>query len=659
MLRWLLCPLVVLVAFAAPALADTRVALVVANQAYSSAPLRNPVHDAALVTSALKEIGFDVTTVIDAERAEFVAAVGTFTAKSKGADIALFYYAGHGFALPDRGVMRNYLIPTSADLSNSDELSLRLASFPLDEAIDGISRVAKTTLIFIDACRNDPRVRAVGGSTRSLTGEDGAIGENVFVGLSTRAGALADDGREGEGSPFARAFAEHIGTSGMRIDDAFTRIRLAVQEETGAQQRPDISRDDLTFPVVLVGGDGGTGVAEGSAETPAPRTEVASLPKPADVALPAAGQEIPLGILSDLTGPLASLAGPMLAGTKLAFRHVNEQGGLLGGTIRSVVGDSQCNPASGGAAGEMLVTRERVVGIVGAYCTGSTIGAANAAGIAGNVVQISPTASSPVLTGLADKDLVFRTAASDAYQGTRLADLVLSRGIADAAVIFVNNDYGKGLAEAFAARFSAIGGRVTGSIAHEEGKASYLGELAQLARGGSTTLVVIAYLSGSGLTILREADAAGFTHLFGGDGMIGDAIADAGISSFSATRAGENRGDAVDAFARLATAAGEDPTAIFAAQSYDAGFLLALAVQRNGHTGRDGLSAALREVASPPGEKILPGEWDKAVRILSAGGDVDYEGAAGPHDFDAAGDVAGNVVEVAWQNGRFVDAPIP
>lgn len=375
------------------------------------------------------------------------------------------------------------------------------------------------------------------------------------------------------------------------------------------------------------------------------------------IAAPALAEDVKLGILGDITGPIESLAPPIVAGAQLAFDNVNAQGGILGGgKIISVTGDSACDPSVAGPAADKLVNTDQVTAIVGAFCTGATIGAATSAGIPGGVVQISPSASAPALTTLEDNDLVFRTTPSDAFQGVKLADLLTQKGITDVALTYVNNDYGKGLADVFAARFAENGGTVTANISHEDGKADYRAELGQLAASGSQTLVVLAYISGSGLTILQQANESGnFTTYIGGDGMIGDAITGANVDNFTATRAGAYAGESADIYKKLATDAGQDPTATYAPQAYDAGFLLALAVQKNGNAGREGLSAALREVASAPGEKILPGEWSKAVELIAAGTDIDYEGAGGPLDFDAAGDVNGVIVEVAWENGAFVE----
>ncbi len=374
-------------------------------------------------------------------------------------------------------------------------------------------------------------------------------------------------------------------------------------------------------------------------------------------AAPAFAQDVKLGILGDITGPIESLAPPIVAGAQLAFDHVNAQGGILGGgKIVTITGDSACDPSVSGPAADKLVNTDQVTGIVGAFCTGATIGAATTAGIPGGVVMISPSASAPAVTTVEDNDLLYRTTPSDAFQGVKLADLLFGKGVKDAALTYVNNDYGKGLADVFAARFAELGGTVSVNISHEDGKADYRAELGQLAGSGSQNLVVLAYISGSGLTILQQANEGGnFTTYFGGDGMIGDALAGSNVPNFVATRAGAYAGASADAYTKLATDAGQDPAATYAPQAYDAGFLLALAVQKNGSAAREGLAAALREVASAPGEKILPGEWTKAAELIAAGTDIDYEGAGGPLDFDAAGDVDGIIVEVVWENGAFVE----
>lgn len=378
-------------------------------------------------------------------------------------------------------------------------------------------------------------------------------------------------------------------------------------------------------------------------------------------AAPAIAQDAKIGLLMDLTGPIESLAPPILAGAELAIAHVNDQGGILGGqTLGAAIADSACDATAAGGAADRLVNTDQVTAIVGGLCTGATIGGANGAAIPGNVVMISPASTAGALTTLDDNDLVFRTTPSDAFQGVKLADLLIAKGINEVAVTYLNNDYGSGLATDFTARYEELGGTIAISLAHEEGRADYRADLGSLAASGAMDLLIIAYASGSGQTILRQAVESGdFTSFIGVDGMVGDdlftGVDASALEGMFATRAGSFEGESVDVFADLAQSADLDPNAVYAAQAYDAAFLLALAIEKNGSASRDGITAALRDVASAPGEIILPGEWSKAVEILAAGGDINYEGASGSHEFDEAGDVAGIIVEYAIQNGAWVE----
>jgi branched-chain amino acid transport system substrate-binding protein len=380
-------------------------------------------------------------------------------------------------------------------------------------------------------------------------------------------------------------------------------------------------------------------------------------------ATPALAADVKVGILGDITGPIEALAGPIVKAAQQAFDDVNAQGGILDGKLVVVTGVSACDPSVAGPAADKLVNTDQVVGIVGAFCTGATIGAATAAGIPGGVVMISPSATAPALTTLDDKDLVFRTAPSDAFQGVKLADLLIQKGIKSVALTYVNNDYGKGLADVFKATYTKDGGTISADVSHEDGKADYRAELGQLAAGGDKNLVIIAYASGSAHTILQQAVEAGdFDTYIGVDGVIGDdllkGIDPAAVNGhLFATRAGAYTGEGAAAFdkneAALKNDKGQYDT--YVPQAYDAAFLLALAIEKNGKADRAGLNQALRDVATAPGEKILPGEWKKAVELIKAGKDIDYEGASGPAEFDKAGDVDGIIVEVDVQDGKFVE----
>lgn len=236
------------------AAAERRVALIVANADYGGASLENPIVDSDLVRPALQGMGFDVEVVKDADLEAFVLALQRFYADAKGADIALFYFAGHGFALNGGLGAQNYLMSTSADVTSNLDQIIRAGGVGLDEIIASVSDMAKTSLIFVDACRNNPSVTRGGGRGRGLARLPDIGTDSMFVGLSTRLGDTAEDGEEGAGSPFARAFAEIMPTPGLRLDDAFRRLRVRVMEETSGAQRPE-ARDDLNRPLVVVNSD--------------------------------------------------------------------------------------------------------------------------------------------------------------------------------------------------------------------------------------------------------------------------------------------------------------------------------------------------------------------------------------------------------------------
>ncbi|UYQ72710.1 ABC transporter substrate-binding protein [Pelagibacterium flavum] len=381
-------------------------------------------------------------------------------------------------------------------------------------------------------------------------------------------------------------------------------------------------------------------------------------------ASPAVAQDVTLGFVGGFTGPIESLTPPIFAGAELAVQQINDQGGILdGGTLTIVSADGACDATAAANATDRLVNTDQVTAIVGGLCTGETIGGANSAAIPGGVVMISPASTAPALTTLEDNDLVFRTTPSDAFQGEKLAELLLSKDITEIALTYVNNDYGSGFADAVVSAYEAGGGTVAANLAHEDGKADYRAELGNLASSGAETLVVLAYANSSGQTLLRQAlESGNFLTFVGGDGMVGDDLftgIDAGsVEGMIATRAGAFEGESATVYAELATAAGLTPNDVYAPQSYDAAFLLALAIEKNGSADREGLSAALREVSSAPGETILPGEWEKAKELIAAGTDIDYQGAGGDLDFDEAGDVDGVIVELTVEGGSFVEVGV-
>jgi tetratricopeptide (TPR) repeat protein len=228
---------------AAPA--GQHVALVVANGAYRDAPLANPGVDADLIKAGLERGGFKVTVKRDLPLDGFEQAIEEFADEAKGAEVALFYFAGHGFSLDSGGVQQNLLMATDANFQAKTGYALQSSGESLEHLQQVITGHAHATLIFIDACRNIPVVARRGLGGRGFAPIDASAFDGAFVVISTRQGKMADDGVAGQGSPFARAVAKILPTPDLRIEDAYYLIRDEVNAETSGAEVPDLIRSDL------------------------------------------------------------------------------------------------------------------------------------------------------------------------------------------------------------------------------------------------------------------------------------------------------------------------------------------------------------------------------------------------------------------------------
>jgi len=368
-------------------------------------------------------------------------------------------------------------------------------------------------------------------------------------------------------------------------------------------------------------------------------------------------QDVKVGVLLGFTGPIESLTPPMAASAELALKEASDSGAFLGGkTIEAVRGDSTCGDAAAAtAAAERMVTSDNVSAIMGADCSGVTIAVINNVAVPNGLVMISPSATSPALTTIDDKGNFFRVTPSDARQGQVLADIVTGKGIKSVAATYTNNDYGKGVAESFGDAFAAAGGKVEISAAHEDGKADYSAEVAALAASGAEHLMIFGYVDGGGKGVMQTAlDTGAFESFFGSDGMVGDslieALGDGANGLITTLPGGESEGAAM--FAELADAAGVKATGPFIPESYDAGAIIALAMQAAGSADRAALKAEVMDVVNAPGEKILPGEIAKGLKILADGGDIDYVGATDV-EFSDVGEADGSYKEQVIRDGKY------
>jgi len=366
--------------------------------------------------------------------------------------------------------------------------------------------------------------------------------------------------------------------------------------------------------------------------------------------------DIKMGIILGFTGPIESLTPAMRDSAKLAFSEASDSGSLLGGKKITVVeGDSTCvDSAAAQAAAEKLVA-DGVAAIMGADCSGVTGAIATNVAVPNGVVMISPSATSPGLTDLDDKGLFFRTAPSDARGGQILADITKDRKIKSVAITYTNNDYGKGLADVYAAAVKAHGIKVTAVAAHEDGKADYTAEVSTLASAGGDAVAVIGYLDQGGKGIIQGSlDSGAFDTFILSDGMIGQSLVDAFgkdlSKSFGSLPGSTGKGAGV--FTKVAKAGGIDSSGPYTGESYDAAALIVLAMQAGGSADRSSIAKNVMAVANGPGKKIYPGELKKALDLLAKGKAVDYEGATGVN-FTDVGEAFGSFLEKEVKGGKF------
>ena len=220
--------------------ADRRVAFVVGNGAYKNVQsLPNPAIDAKSMARVLRNVGFDVVEGANLTREKMTERLLEFGKKAQGADVALFFYAGHGIAIDGT----NYLLPVDADLKS--EMDVKLGSaINIDTTLDQTMGDAKVKLVFLDACRDNPfaaKIRSA-ASTRSVNVQTGLAemksGEGTLIAFATGPGQTALDGQEGTNSPFTRALMANIASPGVEIQQAMTKVRAQVNEETNKGQLP-------------------------------------------------------------------------------------------------------------------------------------------------------------------------------------------------------------------------------------------------------------------------------------------------------------------------------------------------------------------------------------------------------------------------------------
>jgi len=218
--------------------AAKRVALVIGNSAYKhTGELANPRNDATDVAGALKAHGFQVITGLDLDKAALDNKIRDFAVALQGADVGLFFYAGHGLQVSGQ----NYLVPIDAQLTTASALDFEMVSLTRVHRI--MESEAQTNILIIDACRDNPLARNLARAmgTRSLEIGRGLAavesGVGTLISFSTQPGNVALDG-SGRNSPFAGALTRHMSSSSDDLSTLLIKVRNDVIAETRRRQVP-------------------------------------------------------------------------------------------------------------------------------------------------------------------------------------------------------------------------------------------------------------------------------------------------------------------------------------------------------------------------------------------------------------------------------------
>jgi hypothetical protein len=229
---------VLAMAQAPAALAEKRVALVIGNAAYqNTTPINSTKNDAVDMAAALTRLGFDVVDGTDLDKRSMERTMRQFTQKLARADVALFYFAGH--ALQSGG--QNYLMPVDARLKGEGDIDFE--TLPLTLILRQMEREAKTSIVLLDACRDNPLARTL---ARSLGTRSSQIGQGLaevkagvgsLVGFATQPGNIALEG-EGRNSPYATALLQNVEAPGKDVSGVLVAVRNDVLQATAGRQVP-------------------------------------------------------------------------------------------------------------------------------------------------------------------------------------------------------------------------------------------------------------------------------------------------------------------------------------------------------------------------------------------------------------------------------------
>jgi len=648
--------------------AESRVALVIGNSAYQHAPaLDNPRNDAEAIAASLNRLGFSVVKGVDLTKSEMEKKIKAFSNQLNGAQVALVYYAGHGLQVSGE----NYLIPVDAKLE--DETDLHFEAVDVSILLELMERQRRTSLVFLDACRDNPfaqnLARSMGAGRSTSLGRGLAITEagiGTLIAFATQPGNIALDGVATKHSPFTAALLEHIATPGLEIRQMLSRVRGSVIDATGGKQVPwdhssltgdfyfvpqpatpsaaptlealfwdsiKESRSQSDFQSYLDRFPNGTFVdlartrlAELKQTAQQPQVATAN-PEPAPQ--PPRGTPVTLAVIGPMSGDYSKFGDQLKKAADIAVADINSAGGVLGRPLALTVLDDRCEPGRAESVAQDAV-KAGVAAVIGHFCSQASISAAKIYAAKG-VVQISPASSNPLLTELGLSS-IFRVVPRDDRQGDFAAYYIVKQysGV-PIAIVHDQSSYGVDLAERVKKELANDGVEVALEESYTDRQKDFSGLLSKLKSAG----IQVIYLGGfpqAAAAIIRQAWETGYhPQLIGSDGI--------GTTEF-----GSLAGEA--AHGALMTAE------IDASSKPEAAAVVArLRAQGQESTDYELFTYAAVQVWAQATQSAGSLETKKIIAVLKS---QSFKTVLGPLAFDAKGDVTSLLFQMyVWNDGAW------
>jgi branched-chain amino acid transport system substrate-binding protein len=366
----------------------------------------------------------------------------------------------------------------------------------------------------------------------------------------------------------------------------------------------------------------------------------------------AADCKITVGLVMELTGPAGEYGQAGAKSVEMAFRDLNDAGGVLGCDLVTDTRDSQSAGNVAVDAATQLVQVKKVPLVIGGIISSVSIPILTSVTAPAKIVQISPASSSPTLTALAREGktngIFFRTITSDALQGVAAAKYAIDSGFKKLAIIHVNNDFGVNMVSEFSRAYKALGGTIVSVTPYNEKQSSYASEVTA-AMGGEPDGLYLVSTPVDGATIARTwVSQGGVQKFLLNDGMNSpdfiDSVGADYLNEAYGTSSGTNPTKSTDYFMKnYKDFSGIEPSNPAADRSYDAGAIAGLAIAIAGSQDPAKIKDAVGKVVDPAGTPIYAGkeEFAKALKLISEGKPIKYEGVIGPVSFDQYGDITG------------------